>query len=82
MMLTSALAAAHIHLARRRNAASIERSRDAGDATLMWPCSEALAAGGRRAGDLRPVAALTGGATHSGQGSGAKTNSFDVRNVA
>jgi hypothetical protein len=29
MMLTSALEAAHIHLARRRNAASIERSRDA-----------------------------------------------------
>jgi hypothetical protein len=44
---------------------------------MMWPCSEALAAGGRRAGDLHPVAALTGGATHSGQGSGAKTNTFD-----
>jgi hypothetical protein len=47
---------------------------------MMWPCSEALAAGGRRAGDLRPVAALTGGAAHSGQGSGAKTNTFDVPN--
>jgi hypothetical protein len=35
MMLTSALEAAHIHLARRRNAASIERSRDAGDATPL-----------------------------------------------